>query len=377
MNQPKYINSLEGIPFLSQKEKAELEVVSKKFQIRVNEYYLNLIDWEDENDPLRRIVIPHLDELEEWGRLDASDENKYTVLPGVQHKYDSTVLFLVNSQCAGYCRFCFRKRLFLEKEKEEVLKDLEEGIRYLRAHPEASNLLLTGGDALLLPTPKLEQIISRAREVEHIRIIRLGSKVPAYNPYRILNDTSLLELIRRYSKPNRRIYVMTHFNHPNELTGQSREAISLLIKAGAMLCNQTPLIRGVNDNPFVLSRLFKELSFLGVAPYYVFQCRPTIGNKAYAVPIEEGYEIFEQARMNCSGLAKRARFVMSHSSGKIEIVGKSDGEVYFKYHRSAQPEDSGKFMGFKSNPEAYWFDDYEEVIREYPLRNPFRVSGPE
>ena len=170
---------------------------------------------------------------------------------------------------------------------------------------------------------------------------------------------------------------MTHFNHPNELTEQSREAISLLIKAGAMLCNQTPLIRGVNDNPFVLSQLFKELSFLGVAPYYVFQCRPTIGNKAYAVPIEEGYEIFEQARMNCSGLAKRARFVMSHSSGKIEIVGKSDGEVYFKYHRSARAEDSGKFMGFKSNPEAYWFDDYEEVIREYPLRNPVRVSGPE
>jgi len=258
-----------------------------------------------------------------------------------------------------------------------VLKDLDEGLKYLRSHPEATNLLLTGGDPLLLPTKKLEKIIRGAREIEHIQIIRLGSKVPAYNPYRILNDSSLLEVIQRYSKPQKRIYIMTHFNHPAEFSQPSREAVSKLIKAGAVLCNQTPLIRGVNDNPVVLSQLFKELSFMGIAPYYVFQCRPTIGNKAYAVPIEEGYKIFEQARMNCSGLAKRARFVISHSSGKIEIVGKDSEHIYFKYHRSAQPEDSAKFMVFKSNPQAYWFDDYQEVVKEYPLENPFRVSGPE
>jgi lysine 2,3-aminomutase len=127
------------------------------------------------------------------------------------------------------------------------------------------------------------------------------------------------------------------------------------------------MIRGINDSPETLAELFQKLASMGIAPYYMFQCRPAVGNKTYSVPIEEGYDIFEQARSMCSGLAKRVRFMMSHFSGKIEITGKCDDHVYFKYHSAAQDEDAGRFVVFKSNPEAYWFDDYDEMVTSYDV----------
>ncbi len=141
--------------------------------------------------------------------------------------------------------------------------------------------------------------------------------------------------------------------------------------------NQTPLIKGVNDNPEVLAELFNQLSYIGIPPYYLFLCRPTLGNKTYAIPIEQAFEIFEKSRMKCSGLAKRARLVMSHSTGKIEVVGRTSGRIYMRYHRAANPQEKARFMVFTSNPDAYWFDDYDEIVREYGIENPYRVSGPE
>ncbi|UCE49226.1 MAG: hypothetical protein JSW47_03610, partial [Phycisphaerales bacterium] len=175
----------------------------------------------------------------------------------------------------------------------------------------------------------------------------------------------------------KRIYVVTHFAHPRELTEPAVRAIGMLQKAGAITANQTPLIRGINDNPEVMAELLANLSFIGAAPYYIFQCRPAVGNRAYTVPIEEGYEIVEQAKALVSGLAKRVRFVMSHSTGKIEIVGLSNGLVYFKYHRAADDNDSGRFLVLQSNPGAYWLDDYAEMIEDYPVELPYRSYGPQ
>jgi len=170
---------------------------------------------------------------------------------------------------------------------------------------------------------------------------------------------------------------MTHFVHLRELTRVAVKAIDLLKKAGAVLTNQMPLIRGVNDNPELLAELLAELSFIGAVPYYIFQCRPALGNKAYTIPIEQGYDIIEQAKARVSGLAKRVRFVMSHSTGKIEVIGKTEDIIYFKYHRAADDTDSGRFIAFATNPDAYWFDDYDEVIRDYPVSLPYRSYGPE
>lgn len=372
----RYVTQIEQLEQLEEAERVELEQVVERFSFRSNEYYLSLINWDDPDDPIRRLIVPDLRELDEWGRLDPSDEKSYCIMPGLEHKYNSTALLLVSNACEGICRYCFRKRVFMNPPNE-CLQDMPAAIQYIREHREITNVLLTGGDPLVLKPSKLRDIIRQLREVEHVRIIRIGSRVPAFNPHRIIDDPVLLKTIEEYSTAQKRMYVMTHFVHPRELTEPAIRATGSLQKAGAITANQTPLIRGVNDDPEVMAELLANLSFIGVVPYYIFQCRPAVGNKAYTVPIEEGYEIIERAKARVSGLAKRGRFVMSHSTGKIEIIGKSKGHVYFKYHRAADDVDSGRFLALKSNPDAYWLDDYAEMIEDYPVELPYRSYGPQ
>jgi KamA family protein len=357
MQNPRYLIRLGSIPQLAPAQQETLQPVSEKFVFRTNEYYQSLIDWSDPADPIRRIIIPDTGELEEWGRLDASDEHTYTVVPGCEHKYADTALLLVNDVCGGYCRFCFRKRLFLD-DNDEVVRDVSQALHYIAAHEEISNVLLTGGDPLLMSTRKLENIIASVRQIEHVNIIRIGSKIPAFNPHRILNDPTLPEMISRYSTGQKRIYIMAHFNHPRELTETAVQGLRALLDAGAMIVNQTPLIRGVNDRPEILAELFDRFAFLGIPPYYVFQCRPTLGNKPFSVPVEEAYTTFLQAQGVACGLARRARFCMSHSSGKIEVIGLTEESVIMRYHRAANPSEHGRVMIFPRDPRAHWFDDY-------------------
>jgi KamA family protein len=357
MQNPRYLIRLGSIPQLDAGRQAELQPVSEKFVFRTNEYYQSLIDWSDPADPIRRIIIPDTGELEEWGRLDASDEHTYTVVPGCEHKYADTALLLVNDVCGGYCRFCFRKRLFLD-DNDEVVRDVTQALHYIAGHTEISNVLLTGGDPLLMSTRKLENIIASLRRIEHVNIIRIGSKIPAFNPHRILNDPTLLEMIAKHSSGARRIYIMAHFNHPRELTDTAMQGLRALLDAGAMIVNQTPMIRGVNDRPEVMAELFDRFAFLGIPPYYVFQCRPTLGNKPFSVPIEEAYATFLGAQGMACGLARRARFCMSHSSGKIEVIGLTEESVIMRYHRAADPADHGRVMIFPRDARAHWFDDY-------------------
>ncbi len=369
---PKYLTKLDQIPQLSEAEKRELQKINDKFVFRTNDYYQSLIDWNDPNDPIRRIIMPDIQELSEWGELDASNEEKYTKVRGLEHKYTSTALLLVNEVCAAYCRFCFRKRLFMN-ENDEVTKDISEGLEYIKNNKEVNNVLLTGGDPLIMSTSKLEPIIKQLRQIDHVQIIRIGTKIPAFNPFRILNDPSLLEMFKTYSTNEKKIYVMAHFNHVRELTPEAIEGLNLLMKAGVSLVNQTPMIKGVNDDPKVLAQLFTKLSYIGVPPYYVFLCRPTLGNETYSVPVERGYEIFEKARTRCSGLAKRARLVMSHESGKIEVLGMTQEQIFFKYIRAADKNNNARFMAFYRNPEACWFDDYQEAADEFSLFAPNEI----
>ena len=372
----RYYRNIQEIEQLTPQERDALASVAERFAFRVNAYYLSLIDWNDPKDPIRRLIIPDVGELQGWGRLDPSGEASYTVLPGLEHKYASTVLLLVSAVCEGICRYCFRKRVFMDPHGES-LKDVSAAMAYIAAHPEITNVLLTGGDPLVLTTRKLERIIAELRKIEHVQIIRIGTRMPVFNPYRILDDPSLAEMISRYSLPHKKIYVMTHFCHPRELTEAACAATDRLIRAGAVLTNQCPLIRGVNDDPEVLAELMRKMSFAGVVPYYLFQCRPALGNLIYTVPIEEGYAICEAAKAKVSGLAKRFRYVMSHATGKIEILSKTERKIFFKYHRAAEDADSGKVLVCHSNPAACWLDDYEEILKEYPAQRPYRLYGPE
>ena len=372
-----FYTNINDLPYLSKEEIEELKPVVDKFKFKAHKHYLDLIDWKDPNDPLKKVILPQKHELISWGRLDASNEKNYVIIPGLQHKYTSTAVMLISNVCAGYCRFCFRKRLFIQPTEDDSIKDIDEAIKYISSNPKITNVLLTGGDGFMVSTPKLKEVISKLRKIPHVHIIRIGTKVLAYNPSRIISDQDLLEILKEHSKPNKRIYVMTHFNHPKEISEKSLKAADLLMKAGVVLANQTPMLKGVNDDPDTLAELFKKLSFTGITPYYVFLCRPTVGNRGFAIPVERALEVFQKAQTKCSGLAKRARLAMSHETGKIEVVSQTHDEIYFRYHRSAEESQSGDFMVFRKNPNAFWFDDYEEVIKKYSFNQPYRCYGPE
>lgn len=356
----RYIADINGVKELSHAEQETLRPASEKFVFRANDYYLKLIDWSDPQDPIRHLIIPQVDELKAWGALDVSNEQSITTANGVQHKYINTALLLCNSVCGGYCRYCFRKRLFMA-DNNEVPNDLSLGFQYIREHPEINNVLLTGGDPLLMSPRRLREIFVQLREISHVRIIRIGSKMMAFDPMRIVQNLELQQLFREFSQPEQRIYLMAHFDHPRELTSAAIEAIDCCIRNGVICVNQCPLINGVNNDPTVLAELFEKLSFVGCQPYYLFQCRPTEGNYPYQTTIIDGYRTFSKAMTMGSGLSRQARYCMSHESGKIQILHVDEQFIYLKYHQAKDPADLGKFLICHRDEQAYWFDQLSPV----------------
>jgi lysine 2,3-aminomutase len=373
---PKYITNIEKITQIPKEEREKLKEITSKYVFRVNEYYLNLINWDDPNDPIKKLVIPNERELNEYGSWDASDEAANYVVPGCQHKYKTTALLIVSEVCGAYCRFCFRKRLF-RSDVQEAMSDVTPGIEYIAQTPEINNVLLTGGDSLILATKKIRQIVERLRAIDHVKIIRFGSKLPVFNPMRIYEDQELLDLFCEYSTPEKRIYVMAHVNHPREITEEARKAFQALHDAGVIVVNQTPILKGINDDPEVLAQLLDKLSWAGVTPYYFFVNRPVAGNSDFVLTLEEVYQIVEQAKAKTSGLGKRVRLVMSHSSGKIEILAIENGKAYLKYHQSRDDEQYGKFMILDCPKDATWFDDLpgNEQYWKKPVKQAVSVTS--
>ncbi len=338
-------------------EAKQLEQVVQIHPMRVSPYYLSLIDWNDPDDPIRKMAVPSVEELNLEGFYDTSGEAENTKMPGLQHKYSETALVLATNRCAMYCRHCFRKRL-VGLPSDEILKRFEDAATYVEKHEEINNVLLSGGDPLVLKTEILEKFLSTLEKIEHLRFIRIGSRVPVTLPAR-LSDPKILALFKKHSKSNKRLYVVTHFNHPREITPQSIKAVSNLLKAGVLLNNQTVLLKGVNDNPETLATLMNRLVGIGVAPYYVFQCRPVKRVKHhFQVPICEGVRIVEKAKENCNGHSKRFKYIMAHVTGKIEILGIMNGEIYFKYHQAKNRENLGMMFKRRVDEQAGWLDDF-------------------
>jgi lysine 2,3-aminomutase len=348
---------LEGIPA---EERSRLEAVAAHFNFRASEYYLGLIDWSDPEDPIRALVVPRETELTEFGSLDASNEASNTVIPGVQHKYADTALLLCIEACAGYCRYCFRKRIFM-RDARETARDLDPAIAYIEDHPEITDVLLTGGDPLLLSTPRLARVLRSLRDIPHVRTVRIGTKMPAFNPYRLLEDPDLQELLAEQSGPGGRIYLMCHFDHPREFTEPAIEAVDLAVRLGVICANQCPIVAGVNDDVDVLRELLETSASVGCPQYYLFQCRPTRGNESFSVPIVRAWELFSEARRGASGLARRARYCMSHESGKVEVLGVDEEHIFLRYHRAKDPSDHDRFVVCERDDDALWFDDLTPV----------------
>ena len=331
--------------------------------MQVTSYYLSLIDWSNTDDPIRKMAIPSLDELNLEGSYDTSGEVENTKLQGLQHKYSETALILATNRCATYCRHCFRKRLVGRRESSEIISDFKDAVQYVKHHNEINNVLISGGDPLVLPNEIIEAFLSALSDVPHLEFIRFGSRAPVTFPSRF-RDNELLEIMEEYSSPERRLFVVTQFNHPKEITKQSIEAVANLIKIGVGINNQTVLLRGVNDNSETLADLQNRLVGIGVNPYYVFQCRPVKRvKKQFQVPICEGVKIIEKAKARCNGLSKRFRYIMSHSTGKIEIIGIADNQIYFKYHQAKNKEDTSRIFKRKIDAKAGWLDDFKRELK--------------
>ncbi|PWR72613.1 KamA family radical SAM protein [Methanospirillum lacunae] len=362
----KYYNSVHETSLsdvLDPDQVLKMEDVERVYPFRSNEYYLSLINHNNPNDPIKRIILPDPCELANPGSLDPSGEEEYSPLPGVQHKYPQTAMLLVSNTCGGICRFCFRKRLFTGENPPPIC-DTKKAVDYLQTQKDLTDVLLSGGDPLMLGASKLDQILSMIRELPTKPIIRIGTKIPAYDPHRLTDDSDLRDVLAKHTSPEEKIYLISHFNHPQEITSSSKAAISALKNTGAELTNQTPILQGINNEPDIMASLFNILSKLGVPPYYVFQCRPTSGNRHLTVPIEQAMHVIHEAQSCCSGLTKRARYIMSHKSGKIEIVGKTSKHIFMKYHQAASLSDLNSMLVFKPNSRARWLEDYQHRLTD-------------
>jgi KamA family protein len=328
--------------------------------MRISPYYLSLIDWNDPDDPIRKMAVPSVEELSLEGIYDTSGETENTVVPGLQHKYSETALILATNQCAMYCRHCFRKRL-VGLPNEETLRRFEDAAAYVAEHQEINNVLISGGDPLVLDSEIIRRFLEVLDRIKHVRFIRIGSRVPVTLPAR-LSDSKLLAILRKYSKSDKRLHVVTHFNHPREITPQSIGAVNNLLEAGVLVSNQTVLLRGVNDNPSTIATLMNKLVSVGVVPYYLFQCRPVKRVKhQFQVPLCEGSRIVEKAKASCNGLSKRFKYIMSHVTGKLEILGIMDREIYFKYHEAKDRENLGVMFKCQLDEDAGWLDDFRDA----------------
>jgi KamA family protein len=350
------IEQLEQYISLTPRERRETQEVIESHRMSVNQFYMDLINWNDPNDPIRKMAIPSTEEKNLEGSFDTSGEYKSTKICGLQHKYPQTALILCTNHCATYCRYCFRKRM-VGISTDEIVKDWDKLVEYICEHREITNVLLSGGDPFTLPTDSITHILQKLSDLQHLKFIRFGTRIPVVFPERILKDEKLIDTLREYSCNNQRLYVTTHFNHPKEITPDSIKAITKLLDAQIIVNNQTVLLKGVNDNPPVMAELQSSITKIGVIPYYIFQCRPVKKVKnIFQIPLYRAFEIIEDTRSMLDGLSKRFRFVMSHETGKIEIIGRMDDHLYFKYHQAKDKLLSGKLFHKKLHKDDAWLD---------------------
>ena len=333
-----------------------LRSITKKHPIRVTPYYLDLIDWDDPDDPIRKIAIPSSGEQNMSGSFDTSGELHNTKLPGLQHKYRETALILTTNICSVYCRHCFRKRLVGVAE-DEVVTDWDKVTAYLQEHKKLTNVLLSGGDPLVLETEYLADILDRLAAVEHLQYVRIGTRTPVVVPQRITEDDALHATFRKFLSHGKQLYVTAQYNHARELTPESIEAVARLRKNGIIVNNQAVLLKGVNDSPDALAKLQIALTRAGVIPYYLFQCRPVAAVKEeFQVPLRTACRIVDEARSRLDGLSKRFRFVMAHPTGKIEILGWGNGKLYAKYLQTNRTALHNRLFQKSLSKEAGWLD---------------------
>lgn len=305
------ISTCSALPTHLECKIAELDQVIETYPMRINPYYLGLI--RKPHDPLWKQAVPDLLELSDKICIaDPLAEDNLSPVPLLVHKYPDRVLFLVSNQCAMYCRFCTRKRMVGTERMLITDQSLENGYAYIREHPEIREVLLSGGDPLLLEDEKISEILCSLRSIPSVEVIRIGSRVPCTLPMRITRG--LIDVLKRYHP----LYINTHFNHPDEITTESAAACERLANAGIPLGSQTVLLRGVNDNVETIRTLMRALLRIRIKPYYLFQADLTKGTNHFRTPVRCGIDIMRGLYGHISGMAVPT-FALDAPGGKGKI----------------------------------------------------------
>lgn len=288
----KYIN-------ITQDEEEGIKECLKVLKMSISPYYLSLIDVNNPNDPIRRQSVPSIKELAvgDMEMIDPLNEDYDSKIKCIVHRYDDRVLFLVTNQCFMYCRHCTRRRLVGKSECVISRDEIDLGIEYIKSHSEVRDVLISGGDPLTLSDNNLEYILKKVREIEHVEVIRIGTRAPVVMPSRITKD--LCDTLKKYHP----IWINTHFNHPNEITEEAKEACSKLVDSGIPVGNQSVLLANINDCPNVMKNLVHRLVKARIRPYYLYQCDLVCGLEHFRTSITKGIEIIEALRGHTSGFA--------------------------------------------------------------------------
>ncbi len=295
----------------------EVDQVAAKYPLAITPYYASLIRRPDAADPIYRMAVPQVQELHDppFLHADPLEEENDMPVPGLVHRYRDRALLIATTMCAMYCRHCTRKRVAGTKESSISVCRLRQVTEYLTAHPEITDVIISGGDPFTMPTALLERILAAVRAVPSVEIIRIGTRVPVVLPQRI--NEELVQMLRKYHP----LWINTHFNHPVELTEEAIAALARLADAGIPLGNQSVLLRGINDDPQVMEALCRALVRARVRPYYLFQCDLVRGVEHFRTPLSRGIEIMEYLRGRLSGLAIPTFVVDTpHGGGKIPLL---------------------------------------------------------
>lgn len=327
------------LPRLTAGERAGAILARSKLAMAIPPYFFNLIDPNDPDCPIRRQVVPRVDEtnVAPWEMADPCGEDSHSPVPGLVHRYPDRVLFLVTDRCAAYCRYCTRSRLVSNATGYDFHPDFDRQLAYIAAHPEIRDVLLSGGDPLLFSDEKLEYLLSRLRAIPHIEFLRIGTRIPIFLPQRITPE--LCNMLRQFHP----LFISIHSNHPRELTTESRDALGRLADAGIPLGNQSVLLRHVNDDAEIMKAHVQKLLMCRVRPYYIYQCDLIAGSAHLRTGVREGVEIMQALRGHTTGYAVpqyvidapggggkvpiNPEYVLSHNRDRV-VIRNFEGRVF-------------------------------------------------
>jgi lysine 2,3-aminomutase len=327
------------MPTLTPEEFAGARLANTKLALAITPYFFNLIDPADEHCPIRQQVIPRIEETHtaSWEMSDPCGEDSHSPVAGLVHRYPDRVLFLVTDRCASYCRYCTRSRLVSNATGYDFHPEFDKQIAYIAAHPEIRDVLLSGGDPLLLSDEKLENLLSRLRAIPHVEFLRIGTRIPVFLPQRITPE--LCAMLKKFHP----LFMSVHSNHPRELTTEVRDALGRLADAGIPLGNQSVLLKHVNDDAAVMKAHLQKLLMCRVKPYYIYQCDLISGSAHLRTSVRQGIEIMQQLRGHTTGYAVpqyvidapggggkvpvNPEYVLSHNADRV-VIRNFEGKIF-------------------------------------------------